>query len=339
MENIEKFLENYYKKDEYVILACSTGPDSMYLLYKILKTKFAKNLVACYFNHKLRKEADEEEIFLKKLWKKLNFKVEIWDEDIKSTREKYYTNIWIEELSRKKRYEFFDAIMHIYKTNKVITAHHLDDKIETFFFNLTRGTKITGLVNMRTSPLTPLLKWEENKRIILRPLLKLQKKEILDYLDENNLEYKIDKTNFENNFSRNKLRNQIIPLFSEINSNYKSNISNFMDYLEEIKEMIDFEVKKFLEIPLLTLPLSEEEKNMEKIWKNSFEIEKFNFLSPFLQKEVIRYIFFIRNWNSTIWLSSANIWEVIKFINWKNNKTKKEIKNMKLFKDNKVIKY
>jgi hypothetical protein len=62
-------------------------------------------------------------------------------------------------------------------------------------------------------------------------------------------------------------------------------------------------------------------------------------MTPLLQKEIIRHIFYISNWKSTIWLSEANITEVIKFINWKNNKTIKEIKNMKLFKDNNVIKY
>jgi hypothetical protein len=72
-------------------------------------------------------------------------------------------------------------------------------------------------------------------------------------------------------------------------------------------------------------------------WK--FEISAFNFLSPFMQKEVIRYIYFISNWNSTIGLSEANIWEIIKFINWKNNKTVKEIWGLKMRKENKIILY
>lgn len=67
MLNIEIILEKYYKLDEPIILACSTGPDSMFLLYEILKTPYKNNLVACYFNHKLRHEADEEEAFLEKL--------------------------------------------------------------------------------------------------------------------------------------------------------------------------------------------------------------------------------------------------------------------------------
>ena len=96
-----------------------------------------------------------------------------------------------------------------------------------------------------------------------------------------------------------------------------------MDYLDEIKDLLDLEVKNFLE---------------KFDWKY-FLIEDFNSLPNLIQKEVIRYIFFISNWNSTIWLTSKNIDEVIKFINWKNNKTKKEIKQMKLSKDNKKVLY
>ncbi len=67
MLNIEKFLSKYFSENDPIILACSTGPDSMYLLYKILETKYAKNLVACYFNHKTRPETDDEEAFLEGL--------------------------------------------------------------------------------------------------------------------------------------------------------------------------------------------------------------------------------------------------------------------------------
>jgi tRNA(Ile)-lysidine synthase TilS/MesJ len=67
MLNTQKFLKKYYSLDDTIILACSTGPDSMFLLYKILETEFKKNLVACYFNHKTRPETDEEEKFIEEL--------------------------------------------------------------------------------------------------------------------------------------------------------------------------------------------------------------------------------------------------------------------------------
>lgn len=304
MIDINWFLQKYYQKDEPIILACSTGPDSMFLLYEIIKTPYKNNLVACYFNHKLREEADKEEYFLEELWKKEWFKVEVASCDIKKIRDSLYPSISLEELAREKRYMFFWAICEIYNTKKLMTWHHLDDKIETFLFNLSRWSKLTGLINMT-----------ENYWNILRPLLNLEKNDILKYLDENNLKYNIDKTNFDNDITRNHLRNEIIPKFYKLNSKFKQNIWETLKYFEDLKNYIDSDVNNFLEN------------------KNYFEIDKFNNLWDFLQKEIIREIFYKTNNNSTIWLTSANIWEIIKFINWKNNKTIKEIKNLKMKKD------
>ncbi|MDD4151263.1 MAG: tRNA lysidine(34) synthetase TilS [Candidatus Gracilibacteria bacterium] len=307
MLNIERFLEKYYSPDEPIILACSTGPDSMYLLYEILKTPYKDNLVACYFNHKLRDEADNEEKWLENLGEKMGFKVEVGYAYIKDIQ-KLYPSKSLEELAREKRYAFLNAILNIYESKYIITAHHLDDKIETFFHNLLRGTKLTGLINMT-----------ENSGSILRPLLNLEKSEILKYLDENKLEYYIDETNKDNTITRNKLRNTIIPEFYEINSAFKKNLEKTMNYFEELKKFLDEEIEKFIGE------------------NNYFEIEKFNNLSSLLQKEIIRYIYFKTNGNSTIGLSENNILEVLKFINGPAGKSIKEIGKMKLNKEKKKI--
>ena len=326
MINIEIFLEKYYKPDEKIILACSTWPDSMFLLYKILETKYKENLVVCYFNHKLRVESDEEESWIEKLSKEHWFTVEIAEAKIKEIRDQFYPSKWLEEVAREKRYAFLNAILNIYDSDKIITGHHLDDKIETFFFNLVRWTKLTGLINMK-----------ENSWALLRPLLNLEKSDILKYLKENKLEYKIDSSNFDTELTRNKLRHDIIPQFESVNSNYKKNISNLSSYLEEVKDFIDNEIKKFLTEQWILIFNSTKYKINTLSINWYFYIEDFNLLTPLLQKEIIRHIFYISNWKSTIWLSEANIAEVIKFINWKNNKTVKEIKEMKLKKDNKII--
>ncbi len=322
MINLEKFLKKYYKENEKIILACSTGPDSMFLLYKLLETSYKNNIVACYFNHKTRPWTDIEEDFIEKLWKEKWFEVEIASCDFKRIQ-KLYPSKSFEELAREKRYQFFDAILNIHNSKYILTAHHLDDKIETFFFNLARWTKLSWLVNMT-----------EKSWWILRPLLWLTKKEIEDYLNRNNLEYKIDETNFDTEITRNHLRHNIIPQFEKINKNYKQNINNTISYFEDLKQHIDQEVRKFLEYHPQPLLAKEERRAI-----NSFNIQAFNELTPFLQKEVIRYIYYISNGKSTIWLSKANIDEIIKFINWKNNKTIKEIKKLKMKKNNKVIEY
>jgi len=328
MINIQNFLEKYYKKDQSIILACSTWSDSMFLLYEILKTDFKENLVVCYFNHKLRIEADNEEIWIEDLWKKLWFQVEIASADIKAIRDKFYPSKWLEEVAREKRYAFLNAILNIYETDKVITWHHLDDKIETFFFNLTRGTKLSWLINMT-----------EKSWSILRPLLNMEKQDILDYLDKNNLEYKIDKSNFDTNLSRNKLRHDIIPHFKEINKNFKAHISKLISHFEEIKEYLDLQVNDFLKEQWILIFNSAKYKINTLSINWYFYIDDFLKLPSLLQKYIISYIYFISNNNSTIGLSEANIAEVIRFIKSKNNKTIKEIKQMKLEKNNKIIMY
>lgn len=326
MINIEEILDKYYKSDEKIILACSTWPDSIFLLYKILETKYKNNLVVCYFNHKLRKEADEEEKWIEELWMKLWFTVEIAEANIKNIRDKFYPSKWLEEVAREKRYAFLNAILNVYNGNKIITWHHLDDKIETFFFNLVRWTKLTWLINMK-----------EDSWTIIRPLINLEKNNILEYLISNNLEYKIDNSNFDTELSRNKLRHDIIPQFEDINSNYKKNINNLSKYLEEIKEFIDIQVEDFLKEQWILIFNSWKYKINTLSINWYFYIEDFFKLSKLIQKEIIRHVFYISNWKSTIWLSEANIKEVIKFINWKNNKTIKEIKKMNLKKENKII--
>lgn len=326
MHNLELILEKYFTPDEPIIVGCSTGPDSMYLVYHILQTKFAKNLVVGYFNHKLRIEADDEEKFIENLGKKLNFQVEIGSADVKKIRDSLYPSLGIEEVARNKRYAFFNALCNIHHTNKVILAHHLDDKIETFFFNLARGTKLTGLINMT-----------EFSGGIIRPLLHLKKSDILEYLNTHNLEYKIDQSNFDTTLSRNFLRHDIIPKFENINSKYKENIANMMEYFEEVKNHIDTEIQDFLyEQGIQIFNSAKYRINTLEIY-GYFYISAFQKLTPFLQKELIRHCFYVANEKSTLWLTSANIDEIIRFIGGKNNKTIKEIKNLKMRKENEII--
>ena len=114
---------------------------------------------------------------------------------------------------------------------------------------------------------------------------------------------------------RNNIRLNILPLFEQINPNYKRSFENIMAYIWDIKVYFDKQISKIV------------------INNEYFEIETFNALPDFLQKEVIRYVFEMAN-SGTIGLSEGNIKEVIKFISDKWNYTKKEIKKMKLFKKN-----
>jgi tRNA(Ile)-lysidine synthase len=307
--DIQTFLEKYYAPDEKIILACSTWADSMFVLYHILNSSYRDNLVACYFNHQTRDQCADEEAFLITLWKKEGFEVEVAECDFEKIK-KLYPSKSFEELAREKRYQFFDAACHLHKASKVITAHHLDDRIETMLFNMLRGSKLTGLINMT-----------ESSANILRPLLWLEKSQILECLQENNLTYFEDESNASSTHTRNFIRNEILPKFEQVHPEHKKNLSNLLSYFQELKTHLDSEVSSIL-------------------WEeNYFSVSAFQSLSPLLQKELIREVFYRTNNHSTIWLTQGNIAEVIKFIGGKNNKTKKEIHGMNLFKDGDRIEY
>ncbi len=330
MINFQKFLEKYYKPEEKVIIWCSTWADSMFVLYNVMKTSYKKNIVACYFNHKTRPDTDSEEKFLEKLWEKEGFIVESASCDFEKIK-KLYPQKWFEELAREKRYQFFNAIMHLYWSEKVILGHHLDDKIETFFFNLTRGSKLTWLVNMT-----------EKSGSVLRPLLQTKKWEIYDYLHNNKLHFNEDSTNTDTTITRNYLRNDVIPLFEKVNSNFKNHLWDTMEYFWELKNEIDIMVVSFLENQ--KDEIIKDNKYKEFLNKNDqylwfFYIEKYNKKTKLMKKEIVHHIFSQCNDNSSIWMTSSNIDEIIRFINWKNNKTSKIIKKMKLIKENRIIVY
>jgi len=98
-----------------------------------------------------------------------------------------------------------------------------------------RGTKLTGLINMT-----------EASGGILRPLLRVEKSEILEYLQENHLKYFEDESNASNDYTRNFIRNEILPKFGEVHPEHKKNLQNLLTHFEEIKSHLDTEVQNFL---------------------------------------------------------------------------------------------
>ena len=162
--SINKFLSKYVNLWDKLVVACSAWPDSMFLVYKLLESDYKNDLVVCYFNHKTRSQTDIEEEFLRNLWKERWFIFESTSFDFKKEI-KDIPSVSFEELARNKRYEFFEDVLRRYNSNYIFTAHHLDERIETFVFNLVRWTKLSGLINMT-----------EKSWNILRPLINLEKK-------------------------------------------------------------------------------------------------------------------------------------------------------------------
>jgi tRNA(Ile)-lysidine synthase len=141
----------------------------------------------------------------------------------------------IEATARKYRYAFLERVRVQVGANYILTAHHLDDRIETTVFNLIRGTKLGGIHALA-----------ELQNHLFRPLLSVSKSEILDYATMHNITYREDSTNTDTDYLRNKIRKDILPEFATINPNYRQNIREFIDYTEDLKDWIDTSIAQFL---------------------------------------------------------------------------------------------
>lgn len=190
---------------EKVLVALSGGPDSVFLLhfFNKFKNKFKIEIGAAHINHRLRgNDSERDELFCKAICDELSVPFYILRKDIKSYSKK--NKISLEVAGRKIRYEFFEKISSENKYDKIVTAHNADDNAETVLLNLIKGTGIKGIAGIPVK-----------RNNIVRPILSLTKKEILDYLNENQFEYRVDESNLSNDFERNFLRNEVIPLIQK----------------------------------------------------------------------------------------------------------------------------
>ena len=196
------------------LIAFSGGLDSTVLLDCLYKISNKKELIirSIHINHNLSNEADKYEDHCLKIANKYGI-------EHLSKRINIDGSSNIEEQCRQKRYQSITDIAH--KDECILTAHHEDDQVETFFLRLIRGSGVRGLSSMKNKTMI-------NDRIIGRPFLNISKKEIIDYQKRYNLEFISDKSNQDNKFDRNYLRNHVIPHIKKrwpsINKNITSNI-------------------------------------------------------------------------------------------------------------------
>ena len=176
----------------------------------------------------------------------------------------------LEEAGRKLRYEFFDEILEKENANKIAIAHNKNDKAETIIMNILRGSGISGLKGIE-----PI---RDNKYI--RPIIECERAEIEKYAEENNLNPRIDKTNFENDCTRNKIRNIVLPYVKkEFNSNIIETMSRLSEVATETDEFIQKQVvQTYNEIKI-------EETSKEIV----LDLKKFNTKDILIRKRLLIY--------------------------------------------------
>ena len=223
LETIKKY--KLIENGDRLVLGVSGGPDSITMLNILNDLRNDRNLhmsfdiIVAHVNHLIREEAKEDEKFVEDFCKKIN--VPFYSKSIDVQRIANNNKIGTEEAGRNARYEFFDEILKKTNSNKIAIAHNKNDKVETIIMNMLRGSGIAGLKGIE-----PI---KNNKYI--RPLIECERFEIEQYCKENNIDARIDRTNFENIYTRNKIRNIVLPYIKE---EFNPNIIQTMYRLSEL---------------------------------------------------------------------------------------------------------
>jgi len=188
-----------------VLVAFSGGPDSVCLLDLLLEVQEEWNLELFlgHFNHKLREEADEDEWFAHEVAEKISLPLFLGSEDVLAYAQAHKMNL--EEAARRLRYQFLEKTAVETGCARIATGHNMTDQAETFFMRLLRGSGRSGLTSIY-----PIV-----DGLIVRPLLEIEKEEIEDYLDKRELDYRLDQSNFDRRYFRNKIRLELLPFIRD----------------------------------------------------------------------------------------------------------------------------
>lgn len=276
----EKQLQNLTQlsDNQTYLLAVSGGADSMVLVYLFNELRdFGYQFQVAHINYKLRGEdSDSDQKVVEDFCKKNNIKFHLYEVSEKDKKPENSIQLWAREL----RYRFFKEIQEKENLNFLVTAHHLNDQLETFIINLSKASGINGLSGIPA-----------NENNILRPLLNFSKEEIYRFAEENKIDFREDLSNKKNDYLRNKIRNEIVPELLETNEQFLENFRKSISYLNQTKDFVNDNID---EIEKKILIESEENTVLDKEKLNrQTELVQFEILKKygFNQPEEIQKIF------------------------------------------------
>jgi tRNA(Ile)-lysidine synthase len=234
---IEKVLDtikvnNMLTYGDKVIVAASGGPDSICLLHILhkLKEEFNLTLYVAHVNHCLRgEESDKDEDFVKEFCRNLD--IECFSRRINVNRLAEEKGLSTESAAREARYEFFEELLKKLGAQKIALAHNANDQAETVLMRIMRGTGMEGIVGIKAV----------RGNIFIRPIINIKRESIEKYCKDNELLPRIDKTNLENIYTRNKIRLELIPYIKE---NFNSDIVTILNRLADTISIDNFYLEK-----------------------------------------------------------------------------------------------
>ncbi len=203
-----------------VLLACSGGVDSMALAHLFLECKMDFDLAHC--NFKLREEASDADEEFVKAWGSAHGK-SVFTKAFDLSRESGSVQVKAREL----RYQWFSRLLEEHPYDCIATAHHLNDSLETFLINLSRGTGLEGLTGI-----------PEGRQRIIRPLLPFTRLEILDYAESKKMSWREDSSNLDTKYLRNKIRHEIVPQLEALHPSFLANFNKTQRYLADTHALL-----------------------------------------------------------------------------------------------------
>ena len=261
---------NLIESGDKVVLGVSGGPDSISMLNVLYSIKQEKQLgdfeiVVAHINHGLRENAKIDEAFVKEYCDRRMIECKVLHADIR--KEAQDMKRGLEDTGRIIRYKFFDDVAKETGANKISIAHNSNDRVETIIMNIMRGTGLEGLKGI-----------EVKNGNIIRPLLFCSREEIEKYCETEELNPRYDESNNENEYTRNKIRNIVVPFVKkEFNPNIEESIIRLSDIATESIEWIDEETNKDYEEIVI------KKSNMDIVLNR----KKFNSKNKMLQKKII----------------------------------------------------
>lgn len=262
----EKQLQNLTRSsgNPTYLLAVSGGADSMVLAYLFNELRDSGyEFQVAHINYKLRGEdSDSDQKVVEDFCKNSNIKFHLYEVSEIDNKPENSIQLWAREI----RYQFFRKIQEKENLDFLVTAHHLNDQLETFMINLSKASGINGLSGIPA-----------NKNNILRPLLSVSKEEIYRFAEENKIKFREDLSNKKSDYLRNKIRNEIVPKLSETNENFLENFGKSIFYLNQTKDFVE---KQIQEIESKLLISNKEYKILSK--------EKLALESDFVKFEILK---------------------------------------------------
>lgn len=244
------------------LLAVSGGVDSMVLADLFQVSGF--NFHIAHINYHLRNEdSNLDQKLVSDFCKQHQIPFHLYDVSQKDNQPENSIQNWAREL----RYRFFKEIQQKENLDFLVTAHHLNDQLETFIINLSKASGIRGLSGI-----------PQNENGIIRPLLDFSKDEIYEFAKENQIDFREDKSNQKTDYLRNKIRHKIIPELEKINSDFLNNFSKSINYINQAKDFINQSVDEKIEILKIT-----SDENQIIIDKQTFSQE-----SELIQYEILK---------------------------------------------------